>query len=67
MNTGYWIVGLGVLGLIVGAAMYAASWHRTIGLGGVVLGVILILAGYWLSRGTKKTPVPPPAQPGTAS
>ena len=54
MNNGYLVAGLGVLGLIVGAGMYFADWHRTIGLGGVGLGVVLILVGVWLSREAMK-------------
>ncbi len=50
MNTGYLLAGLGVLGLILGAAMYAYSWHKTIGLGGVGLGVVLILIGIVMAR-----------------
>jgi hypothetical protein len=63
MNTGYWVAGLGVLGLAVGVAMYAADWHKTIGEGGIGLGIVLILAGIWLSRGTtskKAVQVPQP-------
>ena len=54
MNNGYLVMGLGVLGLIVGAGMYAADWHKTIGLGGIGLGVVLILAGAWFSREAMK-------------
>jgi hypothetical protein len=54
MNTGYLVVGLGVLGLVLGAGMYADDWHRTIGLGGVALGVVLVIAGFWLSRSGSK-------------
>ena len=54
MNNGYLVAGLGVLGLIVGAGMYMLDWHKTIGLGGIGLGVVLILAGVWLSRGALK-------------
>ena len=59
MNAGYVVAVLGVLGLVLGGAMYAIPWHRTIGLGGVALGVILLLAGIWLSRSGKKAPVTP--------
>ena len=54
MNNGYLVMGLGALGLIVGAGMYAADWHKTIGLGGIGLGVVLILAGAWFSREAMK-------------
>ena len=56
MNLGYIGIGLGVLGLIIGGAMYASDYHKTIGLGGIALGVILILGGVWLSRTKPKAP-----------
>jgi uncharacterized membrane protein YkgB len=58
MNTGYAVAALGILGVIVGAGMYAAAWHRTIGLGGVGLGVILLVAGIWLARNPPAKPAP---------
>jgi len=67
MNTGYWVAGLGVLGLAAGVAMYAASWHKTIGEGGIGLGIVLILAGIWLSRGTTSKKAPQAPQPATTS
>jgi protein-S-isoprenylcysteine O-methyltransferase Ste14 len=63
LNSGYAVAILGVLGVLVGGGMYAASWHRTIGIGGIVLGAILLIAGVWLSRSGKKAAVAPP-QPG---
>jgi len=63
MNTGYAIAALGVLGAILGAGMYAASWHRTIGLGGVGLGILLILVGVWMTQSTKPKAMPQAAQP----
>jgi hypothetical protein len=54
MKTGYLVLGLGILGIIVGASMYVAGFHHTIGLGGMGLGVILVLLGAWLSSGTQK-------------
>jgi protein-S-isoprenylcysteine O-methyltransferase Ste14 len=65
MNTGYAVVLLGVLGVILGAAMYAAQWHKTIGLGGIGLGILLILAGVWMARSAKPKAVPQAAQPAT--
>jgi len=53
MNTGYAVAILGVLGAILGVSLYAADYHKTIGLGGIGLGVILILAGAWMSRSMK--------------
>jgi len=63
MNTGYAVAVLGVLGVILGAGMYAAQWHRTIGLGGLGLGILLILVGVWMARSTKPKTMPQPAQP----
>ena len=63
MNTGYGVAILGILGLIVGIGMYAASWHKTIGLGGVGLGIILLIVGIWYSRQPMKTTAAQPAKP----
>ncbi len=63
MNLGLVGMGLGVLGLVVGAGMYAADWHRTIGLGGIVLGVILLVGGFWLWRSAKPKVQTQPVQP----
>jgi len=63
MNTGYIVAVIGVLGLILGAALYAAQWHKTIGLGGVGLGILLIIVGFWMARGVKPKAMPQPAQP----
>jgi len=63
MNIGYLDVGLGVLGLVLGAGMYATDWHRTMGLGGVALGMLLVIAGFWLSRSGSKMAKPSMAQP----
>ena len=51
MNTGYAVAVLGVLGVVLGALMYAAQWHKTIGRGGVGLGILLIVVGVWMARG----------------
>ena len=50
MNTGYIVLALGVIGAAVGGVLYAVDYHRTIGLGGIALGVLLILAGILMSR-----------------
>jgi high-affinity Fe2+/Pb2+ permease len=62
MNTGYVVAVLGVLGIIIGAGMYAAQWHKTIGLGGVGLGILLIIVGVWMARGTQPKATPQPAK-----
>ncbi|HXY56676.1 MAG TPA: hypothetical protein VEH01_03590 [Nitrososphaerales archaeon] len=62
MNTGYPVAILGVLGVILGASLYAADWHRTIGLGGIGLGIVLILAGVYMARSTKPAAAPQAAQ-----
>jgi len=61
---GMWILILGVLGLIIGGAMYADDYHRTIGTGGIALGVILIILGaaWWVMQG-KKAPTTATSQP----
>jgi hypothetical protein len=45
MKLGILLVLLGVLGVVAGVAMYFMDWHRTIGLGGVGLGVVLLVVG----------------------
>ncbi|MDA4127876.1 MAG: hypothetical protein OK422_00190 [Thaumarchaeota archaeon] len=62
MKNSLLVLGLGVLALVVGGAMYAIDYHRTIGLGGVGLGVLLILGGVAMTRMEKK-PVMTPATP----
>jgi multisubunit Na+/H+ antiporter MnhG subunit len=63
MNTGYMVAVLGVLGIIIGAGMYAAQWHKTVGLGGIGLGILLILLGVWMARSVRPKAVPQAAQP----
>jgi len=63
MNTGYAVAVLGVLGVILGAGMYAAQWHKTIGLGGLGIGILLILVGVWMARSMKPKAMSQPAQP----
>lgn len=68
MKTGYglWIAILGILGIIIGGVVYAEK-HHTIGLSGIVLGVILIIIGVVVMMmkptATPKPPAPQPAQP----
>jgi hypothetical protein len=63
MNIGYAVAALGVLGVIVGGGMYAAGWHHTIGLGGIGLGIVLIIAGIWLARNPPAKATTQPSQP----
>lgn len=50
MKIGIPVTILGILGIIIGGAMYAAKYHRTIGSAGIVVGAILFVAGiiYWV-------------------
>jgi hypothetical protein len=47
--------------------MEAASYHKTIGLGGIGLGIILVIIGiaWWMMKDSKapKTAAPQPTQP----
>jgi len=45
MKPGIVLVVLGIIGVVAGVAMYFVDWHRTIGLGGVGLGVVLLVVG----------------------
>jgi hypothetical protein len=54
MKPGIWIALLGILGVVIGAAMYFVDWHRTIGLGGVGLGVVLVVVGWVLAMRKQK-------------
>ena len=63
MNTGYLVAVLGVLGAILGAAFYALDFHKTIGEGGIGLGIVLILIGVWMARSTKPSAMPAMTQP----
>jgi uncharacterized membrane protein HdeD (DUF308 family) len=55
MGLGMWVMILGILGIIVGAAMYAADYHRTIGTYGMGLGIILVIVGaaWWMMKDRK--------------
>jgi hypothetical protein len=50
MNTGIMVAILGSLGIVIGGAMYAISFHKDIGAAGLGLGVVLLLIGLWMSR-----------------
>ena len=63
MNTGYALAVLGVVGVVLGTGMYITSWHKTIGLGGIGLGMLLILVGVWMARGTRPKAMPQMSQP----
>ena len=67
MGLGMWVMILGVLGIIIGGAMYVAKYHRTIGTYGIYAGVALLIIGaiWWYMKDRKATPAPstPPAQP----
>lgn len=68
MGYGIWVVMLGILGIIIGGAMYDDNYHKTIGTGGIILGVILIIVGAWWymtkdKSAPKATIIPQAAQP----
>jgi hypothetical protein len=50
MNSGVGLLALGVLAAVAGAAMYLLGWHHTVGLSGIVLGVILVVLGLVSAR-----------------
>ncbi|HXW95423.1 MAG TPA: hypothetical protein VEJ19_06940 [Nitrososphaerales archaeon] len=62
MNTGYAVAVLGLLGAILGAGMYAAQWHKTVGLGGIGLGKLLLIVGVWMTRSEQLKAMPLDAQ-----
>jgi len=49
MKIGIPVAIIGILGIVIGGAMYAAKYHRTIGIAGIVLGAVLFVIGiiYW--------------------
>ena len=69
MKLGIPVVILGVLGVVVGGALYAAHYHRTIGEAGLGLGVVLLIVGaaLWMMKEKASTPADTqpvqPAQP----
>lgn len=44
-STFYALIGIGIIALIVGIYFVASSQHHTLGPAGIVIGVILVLAG----------------------
>jgi len=72
MKTGYglWIAILGILGIIIGGAFYADNYHKTIGTGGIAVGIILIILGVALmmmkTPGASKPATTQSAQPAKA-
>jgi hypothetical protein len=63
MKSGMLVIGLGILGVIVGGGLYVADYHRTIGLAGIGLGIVLLIAGAAMSmRKEKAMPTPDPKQ-----
>jgi len=66
MKTGHILAILGVLGIAAGAGMYLIDYHRTIGLGGIGLGVVLVLIGLWAGRSMKPAAAPQATQPTPA-
>ncbi|MGD0477337.1 MAG: hypothetical protein ABSB29_04110 [Nitrososphaerales archaeon] len=61
---GMWIMVLGILGIIIGGAMYVYPYHQTIGMYGAILGVILLIVGaaWWMMKG-KSAPTAAASQP----
>jgi hypothetical protein len=55
MKPGIILAILGIIGVVAGVAMYFVDWHRTIGLGGVGLGIVLLVVGGVLSMQKQKT------------
>jgi membrane protein DedA with SNARE-associated domain len=72
MGYGFWVVVLGILGIIAGGAIYAAyAGHHRLGLAGIGLGGVLIIIGaVWWWMGNKASPkatAPQPTQPAKTS
>ena len=44
-NTFYALIGIGIIGLAVGIYFVVTSQHHTLGPAGIIVGVILIVAG----------------------
>jgi hypothetical protein len=66
MNQGIVVAALGVLAIVVGGAMVALQYHRTIGLGALGLGVILLAGGAFLAlrmKGKASLQVQPASKP----
>jgi len=62
---GLWVMILGILGIIIGGAMYGDNYHKTIGTAGIILGVILIVLGavWWMMTNRKTPTMAAPSQP----
>jgi uncharacterized membrane protein HdeD (DUF308 family) len=67
MGLGMWIMILGILGIIVGGVMYVYPYHKTTGMYGAILGVVLLILGavWWMmkERNVPTTTAPQSAQP----
>ncbi|HEV2225894.1 MAG TPA: hypothetical protein VGR56_03710 [Nitrososphaerales archaeon] len=55
MKPGILLAVLGIIGVVAGVAMYFMDWHRTIGLGGLGLGIVLLVVGGVLTMQKSKT------------
>ena len=66
MKLGIYVTILGILGIIVGGAMYGANYHHTIGEAGVGLGMVLMVVGIALWMMKEKAPVAATPQQGQA-
>ena len=62
---GLWVMILGILGIIIGGAMYGDNYHKTIGTAGIILGIILIVLGaaWWMMTNRKAPTTAAPSQP----
>ena len=67
MDIGFGVMGLGVLGILIGAAFCFEDYRKTIGLGGMGIGVVLLVFGPWMSRSRPKAGLPHPTQTNTIS
>ena len=62
MKTSIVLYAIGIIVLFAGVAMYALPWHRTIGLGGLVLGILVLAAGAFTTTKERKPSVVQPKQ-----
>lgn len=67
MKIGIWVTILGILVIIIGAAMYMVDYHRTIGSIGAIVGLVILVVGVawwtWKDRTAPKTTAAQPSQP----
>lgn len=58
MKIGVPVMILGIIGILLGGALYVAHYHHTIGEAGIALGVVLLIVGValWMSKGKKAPP-----------